>query len=88
MAGGGLTKHNNNKWGFHSYKGNNLGYEMLCQSVNSGQEEKERDLRNGNRIIKLKNLITNIDFFCVQRMCTGEGSTYIIRRGKRRGKLH
>ena len=36
---------------------------MMCESVNSDQEEKEGDVLNGNRIINLKNLITNIDIF-------------------------
>ena len=35
----------------------------MCESVNSDQEEKEGDVLNSNRIINLKNLITNIDFF-------------------------
>ena len=61
---------------------------MLCESVNSYQEEKEGDLLNGNCIINLNNLITNIDnSFCVQRLYTGEGSIDKIRRGKRPGKL-
>ena len=34
---------------------------MLCESVNSGQEEKEGDLLNGDCIINLNNLITNMD---------------------------
>ena len=34
---------------------------MLCESVKSDQKEKERDSLSGNNIIKLKNLITNID---------------------------
>ena len=34
---------------------------MLCESVKSDQEEKFGDLLNGNRIINLKSLITNID---------------------------
>ena len=34
---------------------------MLRESVNSDQEEKDSDLLNGNRIINLRNLITNID---------------------------
>ena len=34
---------------------------MLFDSVNSGQEEKEKELLNGNHIINLHNLITNID---------------------------
>ena len=46
---------------FRGYKGTNLGYDMICESVNSDQEEKEGDVLNGNRIINLKNLITNID---------------------------
>ena len=40
---GGRIKHNVNDWKFKSYKGNNLGYDMLCESVNSDQEEKEGD---------------------------------------------
>ena len=62
---------------------------MICESINSDQQEKEGDLLNGNRIINPKNLITNIDtFFGVQRMCTGEGTTDKIKIEKRRGKLH
>ena len=34
---------------------------MLCESVKSNQAEKEEDLLNGNRIINLNNLITNMD---------------------------
>ena len=60
-AGGGRIKHNKNDWKFQSYKGTNLVYDMLCESVKSGQEEKEGDLLNGNCIINLNNLITNID---------------------------
>ena len=58
-------KHNDNYWTFQSYKGTNLGYDMLCESVNSDQEEKDGDLLNVNHIINLKNLITNIDEFLV-----------------------
>ena len=36
---------------------------MICESVNSDQEEKQGDLLNGDRIINLKNFITNIDKF-------------------------
>ena len=36
---------------------------MMGESVNSDQEEKEEDVLNGNHIINLKNLITNIDIF-------------------------
>ena len=60
VAGGGSTEHNENDWKFQSYKGTNLGYDMLCESVKSDQEEKEGDLLNGNCIINLKNLITNV----------------------------
>ena len=35
---------------------------MVCESINSGQEEKEGDLLNVNRIIDLNNLITKTDF--------------------------
>ena len=58
---GGYIKQNCN-WKFHGYQGSNLGYDMMCESVNSDQEEKEGDVLNSNRIINLKNLITNIDF--------------------------
>ena len=36
---------------------------MLCESVNSDQEEKEGDLLNGNHIFNLNRLITKLDFF-------------------------
>ena len=61
----GCIKHNDNDWKFHSYKGTKLGYDIICEPVNSDQEEKERDLLNGNRIINLNNLITNIGTFLV-----------------------
>ena len=34
---------------------------MMCESLNSDQEEKEGDVLNCNHIINLNNLITNID---------------------------
>ena len=71
VAGGGRIKHNDD-WKFHSYKGTNLGYDMMCESVNSDQEEKEGDLLNGNRIINLKDVITNIDNVLVCRECAQE----------------
>ena len=45
---------------------------MMCESVNSDQEETEGDVLNGNRIISLKNLITNIDKFLVCKKCAQE----------------
>ena len=42
---------------------------MMFESVNSDQEEKEGDVLNGNRIINLKNLITNMDTFLVCKEC-------------------
>ena len=42
---------------------------MICEAVNSDQEEKEGDLLNGNRNINLNNLITNIDKFLVCKEC-------------------
>ena len=65
-------KQNENDWKFKGYKGDNLGYDMMCESVNSDQEEKEGDVLNGNRIINLKNLITNIDNFLVCKECAQE----------------
>ena len=50
---------------------------MLCESVNSDQEEKEGDLLNGNRIINLKNLITDIDIFLVCKECAQERAIHI-----------
>ena len=41
----------------------------MCESVNADQEEKEGDTLNGNRIINLKNLITNIDKILVCKKC-------------------
>ena len=38
----------------------NLGYDMIFESVNSDQEEKEGHLLNVNRVINLNDLITNI----------------------------
>ena len=39
---------------------------------NSDQEEKKEDVLNGNRIINLKNLITNIDKILVCKECAQE----------------
>ena len=61
---------------------------MMCESVNSDQEEKQGDVLNSNRIINLKNLITNREFFGVQIVCTREGTMDKIRTGKIRRKLH
>ena len=58
-------KQNDNDWKFKIYKGSNLGYDMMCESINSDQEEKEKYVLNGNHIINLKNLISNIDKFLV-----------------------
>ena len=61
LVDGGRIKHNDNDWKFNSYAGTNLGYYMMCESINSDQEEKEGDVLNSNRIINLKYFITNID---------------------------
>ena len=45
---------------------------MICESVNSDQEEKEGDVLNGNVIINLNNLITNIDNFLMCKYCAQE----------------
>ena len=39
---GGRIKQNDD-WKFHGYKGTNLGYDIMCESVNSDQEE-EREM--------------------------------------------
>ena len=65
-GGWGRRKNQNyNNWEFRSYKGSNLGYDMMCESINSDQEEKEGDVLNSNRIINLNNLISKIDKFLV-----------------------
>ena len=68
--GGRIKK--NDDWKFHSYKGTNLGYDMMCESVNSDEEEKEGDVLNGNCIINLKDFITNMDKFLVCKECAQE----------------
>ena len=86
---GGRIKHNGNDWKFQNYKETNLGYGMICESVNSYQEEKEGDLLNGNRIINLNNLITNIDKMLVCKECAQERDIQIkFKNGKRLGKVH
>ena len=73
MAGGGGRINKNGDWKFKSYKGTNLGYDMMCESVNSDQEEKEGGVLNGNLIIiNLNNLITNIDKVLVCKECAQE----------------
>ena len=57
---------------FDGYKGSNLEYDMMYESVNSDQEEKQVDVLNGNCIINLKNLITNIDKLLVCKECAQE----------------
>ena len=64
MAGGGHIKQNYD-WKFHGYKGSNFGYDMMCESVHSDQEEKEGDVLNGNRIINLKEFDHKHRFFLV-----------------------
>ena len=83
MAGGGRIKHNNNYWKFQSYKGTNLGYDILCESVNSDQEENEGGLLNGNRIINLNNFITKIDKYLVCKECSQKRDQQIKLEEKR-----
>ena len=71
MAGGGRIKQNDD-WIFYSFKGTNLGYDMMWESVNFDQDEKNGDVLNGNRIINLNNLITNIDNVVVCKECAQE----------------
>ena len=68
---GGRIKQNDG-WECQGYKGTNLSYDMMCEFVNSDEEEKQEDVLNGNRIINLKNLITNIDKFLVCKECAQE----------------
>ena len=45
---------------------------MMCESINSDQEEKEGDVLNGNHIFNLKNFITNTDNVLVCKECAQE----------------
>ena len=68
-GGGGHIKQNDKDWKFQSYKKTNLGQDIMCESVDSDQEEKVGDVLNGNRIINLKDFITNIDnFWCAKSL--------------------
>ena len=80
---GGGIKYNDNDWTFQIYKGTDLGYDMICESVDSDQEEKEVDLLNINCIINLKNLITNMDKFLVCKECAYERELQIKLEGQR-----
>ena len=55
---------------------------MMCESVNSDQEEKEEDVLNGNRIINLDNLITNIDIFWCAKSVHRRGN-YILNKKRK-----
>ena len=69
---GRRVKQNENDWKFKGYKGTNLGYDMMCESINSDEEEKEGYVLNGNHIINRNNLITNIDNVLVCKECAQE----------------
>ena len=45
---------------------------MICESIESDQEEKEGYVLNGNSIINLNNLITNMDKFLLCNECAQE----------------
>ena len=60
---------------------------MICESVNSDHEEKEGDLLNGNCIIKLKNLIANIDTFLMCKECPQDSDLHIKLEGKKTWKI-
>ena len=45
---------------------------MICGSIKYDKEEKEGGVLNGNCIINLKNLITNIDRLLVCKECAQE----------------
>ena len=56
---------------------------MLCESVNTDQEEKEGDVLKGNRIINPKNLSTNIEYFLLCKECVKEREPQItLEEGK------
>ena len=47
---GRRIKHNDNDWKFQKYKGTNLDYDMISESVNYDQEEKEGDVLKGTSL--------------------------------------
>ena len=55
---------------------------MICESVDSDQEEKEGGVLNGNRIINLKNLITNIDIFWCAKSVHRRGDYRLNKKRK------
>ena len=57
---------------------------MMCESVSSDQEEKEEDVLNGNRIINLKNSITNIDIFWCAKSVHRRGNYLTATRSEER----
>ena len=68
---------------FRDNKGTNFGYDMICESINYDQEEKEGDIVNGNRIINLQDFITNIYNFCLCKECAHERELKIKLEEKR-----
>ena len=58
--------------GIQKYKGTNLDYVKLCESVDTDQEEKDGDVLKGNRIINLNNLRINIEKFLLCKECVKE----------------
>ena len=81
---GGCMNQNENDWKFKSYKGSNLGYDMICESVNSHQDKKKGDVLNSNCIMNLKILITNMDKFLVCKECAHERELQIKVEEERR----
>ena len=56
-----MTKQDDPEWKFHTYRVNNLFYDMLCDPTSSDNEEKEGDNLSGNCLINLKKLTTDIE---------------------------
>ena len=50
---------------------------MMCESINSDQEDKEGDVLNGNHIINLKDFITDIDKFLVCKLFAHQNFIYV-----------
>ena len=44
-----------------NYNGNTLAYDMLCETINSDNDEKEVDKISGNRLFNMQYFTTNID---------------------------
>ena len=67
-------------WKFQTYRGSNLAYDMLFETIGPENEDKQGDIINGNCLVNPFVLTTNKEDFSVPKMGTGEGSIDENRR--------